>query len=911
MSRTETVEEWIRETLLDAERIHADQSHQRSDTELLEVLGRRRQEVEAKGSEYTKEPVGSPAASDESRCSSRRSSKVSSSIAAKPVSEPKREPARMEGIALQQKTEPPPRRRGTLERTYDDLDWGAVCGLSPPAFGDAVSSTSAPTSGEVHARRSSLPAVAFTSPASKLVGSHVPAFASQEVEARLPGKQSTVKSGHQDAAVSTTADDTPCSGQPSLSSRSEKAAPVAPGIPRRQRLPFRSKSEKAVASKSDRVGKDAAAKPEKETSAEIESLKRRLQKLELQLTEETKANDAVGAEGKRPSSRAPDAAQESPGEALGQPQSASAREYPLQRPEAPRQASAARIPPLPPLSPLAPASAAPAASPCLPAKDVKEQQQLKVQGCTPAICIEDSEGSLDDLRQKPVEHWHEADVIRWLLDISSFPRDMTKVVVDNAITGVVLLSLTEKDLDFLKVEKFGHRRMLTIAAELLRSSSGGQEQPGHDAREDAEEEAEVARPGEVLQEEKECAEQPIPFKDVQRSKRQGSKPMSDIDLPLEQGEEDRRRRGSASSDVETVVESESAGAQNSWRSAVVDSVPQARTVCILPPGAADIRGEGRPGQAAEEPGYPSSPCPEALLRPPPVASDSWPCVAAPAAAPASAAMLSNWTETAIVATRDAMHDVQTIQPSTPQAQKEVHVEPVVAQVHPQLFLGCGTGTVDRNTVPSVTRSRSFGACQMGLRSPGASPHWGGSARLLASNRSGFASPPLPVAAVVSSASTAPLVASQPIARSSSTGTCGQRTCRSPPPGTARTCGTSPSGCQPSSGPAVWQSPPRPPWVQMPVMVQAAPVSAAAEGRLRSLSPSPFVTLQPQPALQRPRSRGAGCRAQQAYHPQQCCASLGDSAPQWRGLPMPRTPEAISSAAPAPCPGKTPQQIVRL
>eukprot|EP00931_Biecheleriopsis_adriatica_P114941 TRINITY_DN90805_c0_g1_i1.p1 TRINITY_DN90805_c0_g1~~TRINITY_DN90805_c0_g1_i1.p1 ORF type:complete len:993 (+),score=145.30 TRINITY_DN90805_c0_g1_i1:33-3011(+) len=79
---------------------------------------------------------------------------------------------------------------------------------------------------------------------------------------------------------------------------------------------------------------------------------------------------------------------------------------------------------------------------------------------------------------KPVEEWHESDVIAWLIHSSSAPADIAKVVYDNAITGQVLVSLQERDADKLEVSKFGHRRLLLLAAEEIRSSLQNLKQPG-------------------------------------------------------------------------------------------------------------------------------------------------------------------------------------------------------------------------------------------------------------------------------------------------------------------------------------------------------------------------------------------------------------------------------------------------
>lgn len=75
----------------------------------------------------------------------------------------------------------------------------------------------------------------------------------------------------------------------------------------------------------------------------------------------------------------------------------------------------------------------------------------------------------DHLVGKPVDEWDEADVMSWLSGIPSVPRDILEVVRKQAINGPVLLSLSERDLQALDIEKFGHRRLLKLAADELRN----------------------------------------------------------------------------------------------------------------------------------------------------------------------------------------------------------------------------------------------------------------------------------------------------------------------------------------------------------------------------------------------------------------------------------------------------------
>merc|ERR1712232_930808 len=58
---------------------------------------------------------------------------------------------------------------------------------------------------------------------------------------------------------------------------------------------------------------------------------------------------------------------------------------------------------------------------------------------------------------KPVESWSENDVALWLYKGSlKPPEDLVEALHDHAITGAVLLSLSESDLNSLAIKKFGH-----------------------------------------------------------------------------------------------------------------------------------------------------------------------------------------------------------------------------------------------------------------------------------------------------------------------------------------------------------------------------------------------------------------------------------------------------------------------
>eukprot|EP00439_Symbiodinium_sp_Y106_P071607 s906_g12.t3 len=84
----------------------------------------------------------------------------------------------------------------------------------------------------------------------------------------------------------------------------------------------------------------------------------------------------------------------------------------------------------------------------------------------------------------------EDDVAQWLMKLSTVPADILDVVHLHAISGAVLLSMTEEDhskrywaglgdLEGLRIEKFGHRRLLLLAAqELRRTVQVANDRPG-------------------------------------------------------------------------------------------------------------------------------------------------------------------------------------------------------------------------------------------------------------------------------------------------------------------------------------------------------------------------------------------------------------------------------------------------
>lgn len=73
--------------------------------------------------------------------------------------------------------------------------------------------------------------------------------------------------------------------------------------------------------------------------------------------------------------------------------------------------------------------------------------------------------------RKPVQDWNEDDVEDWLVRFTTVPSDLAEVVRAHAISGMVMLTLKEEDLESLNI-KFGHRRLLMLAADELRRAFG-------------------------------------------------------------------------------------------------------------------------------------------------------------------------------------------------------------------------------------------------------------------------------------------------------------------------------------------------------------------------------------------------------------------------------------------------------
>mmetsp|Transcript_48145 Transcript_48145/g.114439 ORF Transcript_48145/g.114439 Transcript_48145/m.114439 type:complete len:533 (-) Transcript_48145:107-1705(-) len=77
---------------------------------------------------------------------------------------------------------------------------------------------------------------------------------------------------------------------------------------------------------------------------------------------------------------------------------------------------------------------------------------------------------MQNLVSRPVEQWDEDDVTRYVSTLSAAPDGLYEAVRAHAISGLVLLSLTDQDIDNLDIKKFGVRRILRLAAHQLQKA---------------------------------------------------------------------------------------------------------------------------------------------------------------------------------------------------------------------------------------------------------------------------------------------------------------------------------------------------------------------------------------------------------------------------------------------------------
>mmetsp|Transcript_11685 Transcript_11685/g.31448 ORF Transcript_11685/g.31448 Transcript_11685/m.31448 type:complete len:646 (+) Transcript_11685:153-2090(+) len=94
------------------------------------------------------------------------------------------------------------------------------------------------------------------------------------------------------------------------------------------------------------------------------------------------------------------------------------------------------------------------------------------------------------LMDRPVQQWSVNDVVNFMSSFCAIPPDLVDILWAQAISGPVLLSLSEADLEELRIEKFGHRRLLMLGAQELRCTAERQRQGQHEQR--------VQTPGHVL-----------------------------------------------------------------------------------------------------------------------------------------------------------------------------------------------------------------------------------------------------------------------------------------------------------------------------------------------------------------------------------------------------------------------------
>lgn len=75
-------------------------------------------------------------------------------------------------------------------------------------------------------------------------------------------------------------------------------------------------------------------------------------------------------------------------------------------------------------------------------------------------------------RAAEVWNWTPQDVARWSVEVAGCPAEVGALLLAEEVHGPVLLSLTEADLEKLKVHPFGRRRRLQLGIERLRTAAG-------------------------------------------------------------------------------------------------------------------------------------------------------------------------------------------------------------------------------------------------------------------------------------------------------------------------------------------------------------------------------------------------------------------------------------------------------
>lgn len=98
--------------------------------------------------------------------------------------------------------------------------------------------------------------------------------------------------------------------------------------------------------------------------------------------------------------------------------------------------------------------------------------QYAFMSTKPIVSAEPSK--LSSSSQRPVQEWQETEVCQWLTEVFLAPKELVQMVEEQAISGKVLLSLSERDFQELPVPKFGHRRLLMLAAHELRKRQASQ-----------------------------------------------------------------------------------------------------------------------------------------------------------------------------------------------------------------------------------------------------------------------------------------------------------------------------------------------------------------------------------------------------------------------------------------------------
>jgi len=102
-----------------------------------------------------------------------------------------------------------------------------------------------------------------------------------------------------------------------------------------------------------------------------------------------------------------------------------------------------------------------------------DQSSICPTACASAMTSPGKSKPASNIMVKPIGEWAETDVALWLRRFSTVTDDLMEELQKHAITGAILLTIEEGDLVDMGIRKFGHRRLLLVAAQELRATING------------------------------------------------------------------------------------------------------------------------------------------------------------------------------------------------------------------------------------------------------------------------------------------------------------------------------------------------------------------------------------------------------------------------------------------------------